>query len=96
MIDDKKITYLAVLSILIGLIVLFFSLDFEIDDGFFYETNDYVYLDGLVLSVNGDRGIVYACRNITVFSEGLKENEVVSLTGSMYKGRLRVDDVGII
>ena len=95
MFDDRKIRILALISIVLGIVVLFFSVDYDVDDGFFFEENDYVYLDGIVVSIRGSSAVVYACRNITVFGEGLNENEYVMLKGSMYRGRLSVDDIRI-
>ncbi|MFT4261376.1 MAG: hypothetical protein ACMXX9_03015 [Candidatus Woesearchaeota archaeon] len=91
--DDNFITKIAIACILIGIILLFFTLDYDIDDGFFEIENDYVYLDGVVVRATQNSADIMSCRNITVFATGLELNDKVIITGNMFNGRINVNNI---
>lgn len=91
--EDKHFTLLTILCLFLGLIVLFFSLNYEADDAFFETTNDLVFLQGKVVRASAKAADIFACRNITVFGEGLTRNDEVIIEGSMYNGKIEVKNI---
>ena len=94
--NDKSILKLIIMSVFLGLVMLFFSLDFEIEDAFYETTNDYVFLSGQVIDVMGNRATVRSCRDIIVFDNTLVVNNTVHMTGSMYNNAFNQITIDII
>lgn len=86
-------TKIALICIIIGIIMLFLTLDYSSDDAFFETENDYVYLDGVVVRATQNSAEIMSCRNITVYTSELVEGDKVIVTGDMYNGRINVNNI---
>ena len=91
--NDKTLKILSVISIILGLIMLPFILDYSYVDGYFEEEDDRVRLTGTVTEIRGERAVVNACRDIVVYGDGLLINEEYDLYGSMYKGIINIEKI---
>jgi hypothetical protein len=91
--EDKHFTLLTILCLFLGIVVLFFSLNYEPEDAFFEINNDIVFLEGKVVRASAKAADVLACRTITVFGEGFSRNDEVVIEGSMFNGKIEVKNI---